>query len=89
MRARPKVDEARDILANVVVCHVPVVHYNFQQKVPTLCTLLCPFNATVKTPCDRQEICRLTSQNLLLLQRHRMLRFCTSESATNNATITS
>ena len=26
-------DEARDILANVVVCHVPVVHYNFQQKV--------------------------------------------------------
>ena len=33
MRARPKVDEARDILANVVVCHVPVVHYNFQQKV--------------------------------------------------------
>ncbi len=33
MRARPKVDEARDILANVVVCHVPVIHYNFQQKV--------------------------------------------------------
>ena len=48
MRARPKVDEARDILANVVVCHVPVVHYNFQQKVqpasvPQTCVLLMGF----------------------------------------------
>lgn len=38
VRARPKVDEARDILANVVVCHVPVVHYNFQQKVRLVST---------------------------------------------------
>eukprot|EP00983_Pelagomonas_calceolata_P105515 1159137-Pelagomonas_calceolata.AAC.2 len=32
VRRKSKVDEARDILANVVVCHVPVVRYNFQQK---------------------------------------------------------
>ncbi|KAK9824521.1 hypothetical protein WJX72_011068 [[Myrmecia] bisecta] len=32
-RTRSRVDEARDILANVVVCHVPVIHFDFQQKV--------------------------------------------------------
>eukprot|EP00887_Chlorella_sp_A99_P006810 scaffold2.g6810.t1 len=32
-RTRSKVDEARDILANVVLCHVPVVAFDFQQKV--------------------------------------------------------
>lgn len=32
-RTRSKVDEARDILANVVLCHVPVLHFDFQQKV--------------------------------------------------------
>lgn len=26
-------DEARDVLANVVLCHVPVHRYNFQQKI--------------------------------------------------------
>jgi DNA-directed RNA polymerase III subunit RPC2 len=35
-RTRSKVDEARDILANVVLCHVPVVMFNFQQKVASL-----------------------------------------------------
>jgi DNA-directed RNA polymerase III subunit RPC2 len=29
----PQVDEARDVLANVVLCHVPVVRYNFSSKV--------------------------------------------------------
>lgn len=32
-RTRSKVDEAREILANVVLCHVPVVHFDYQQKV--------------------------------------------------------
>jgi DNA-directed RNA polymerase III subunit RPC2 len=32
-RRKSKVDEARDILANVVLCHVPVLKYNFQGKV--------------------------------------------------------
>lgn len=32
-RTRSKVDEARDILANVVLCHVPVLHFDYQQKV--------------------------------------------------------
>jgi hypothetical protein len=32
-RRKSKVDEARDILAHVVLCHVPVNRYNFQQKV--------------------------------------------------------
>jgi hypothetical protein len=27
-----KVDEARDVLANVVLCHVPVSRYNFSSK---------------------------------------------------------
>lgn len=33
MPTRLQVDEARDILAHVVLCHVPVVRYNFQLKV--------------------------------------------------------
>jgi DNA-directed RNA polymerase III subunit RPC2 len=37
-RTRSRVDEARDILANVVLCHVPVVHFDYQQKVrPSAC----------------------------------------------------
>lgn len=55
MRARPKVDEARDILANVVVCHVPVVHYNFQQKVQhaSIAMLLCTvIKGCAKHPCE-------------------------------------
>jgi len=28
-----QVDEARDVLANVVLCQVPVVRYNFAAKV--------------------------------------------------------
>jgi DNA-directed RNA polymerase III subunit RPC2 len=34
-----QVDEARDILAHVVLCHVPVHKYNFQQKVRPVTTL--------------------------------------------------
>jgi DNA-directed RNA polymerase III subunit RPC2 len=30
---RLQVDEARDVLAHVVLCHVPVVRYNFAGKV--------------------------------------------------------
>ncbi|WIA33788.1 hypothetical protein OEZ86_006901 [Tetradesmus obliquus] len=32
-RRKSKVDEARDVLAHVVLCHVPVVRYNFAAKV--------------------------------------------------------
>ena len=32
-RTRSRVDEAREILANVVLCHVPVVAFDYQQKV--------------------------------------------------------
>ena len=32
-RRKSKLDEARDILAHVVLCHVPAVRYNFAQKV--------------------------------------------------------
>ena len=49
MRARPKVDEARDILANVVVCHVPVIHYNFQQKVQLPINAFCAVDALMTT----------------------------------------
>jgi DNA-directed RNA polymerase III subunit RPC2 len=28
-----QVDDARDVLSNVVLCHVPVVRYNFTQKI--------------------------------------------------------
>lgn len=31
-RRKSKVDEARDVLANVVLCHVPVVRYGFGPK---------------------------------------------------------
>ena len=36
-RHATKGDEARDILANVVLCHVPVTRFNFQAKVCWLC----------------------------------------------------
>lgn len=32
-RRKSKVDEARDILANIVLCHVPVPRYDFQIKI--------------------------------------------------------
>lgn len=32
-RHASKGDEAREILANVILCHVPVVRFNFQAKV--------------------------------------------------------
>lgn len=31
--ARSKTDEARDLLANVIVCHIPCPRYDFQEKV--------------------------------------------------------
>ncbi|BDA40723.1 DNA-directed RNA polymerase III subunit RPC2 [Coccomyxa sp. Obi] len=31
-RSRSKVDEVRDVLANVVVCHIPVHQFDYQQK---------------------------------------------------------
>ncbi len=35
-RTRSKVDEVRDVLANVVVCHIPVHQFDYQQKVGSL-----------------------------------------------------
>jgi len=32
-RSRSLIDEARDILANVILCHVPVIAFDFQKKV--------------------------------------------------------
>ena len=55
MRARPKVDEARDILANVVVCHVPVVHYNFQQKVQLASIRM--LMTSLRPGVDRPSVC--------------------------------
>jgi hypothetical protein len=31
-RGRSKVDETREVLANVVLCHVPVTSFDYQQK---------------------------------------------------------
>ena len=39
-RTRSAVDEARDILANVVLCHVPVVAFDYQKKVTYLAAML-------------------------------------------------
>jgi hypothetical protein len=41
-RGRSRVDEARDILASVVLCHIPVVAYDFQQKArtPARCSVI-------------------------------------------------
>ena len=32
-RQKPKADEAREVLSNLVFSHVPVIAFNFQQKV--------------------------------------------------------
>ncbi len=74
MRARPKVDEARDILANVVVCHVPVVHYNFQQKVQDATLLyLCVLPGDFAWR-PHNRLCALDSQNPLSSQCGIVLR---------------
>ncbi|KAL6782341.1 RPC2 [Auxenochlorella protothecoides x Auxenochlorella symbiontica] len=39
-RGRSRVDEARDILSGVVLCHVPVPRYNFQAKVVYLAVMV-------------------------------------------------
>ncbi|KAL4423845.1 hypothetical protein ABPG75_001146 [Micractinium tetrahymenae] len=39
-RTRSKVDEAREILANVVLCHVPVVHFDYQQKITYIAVMI-------------------------------------------------
>mmetsp|Transcript_18127 Transcript_18127/g.33118 ORF Transcript_18127/g.33118 Transcript_18127/m.33118 type:complete len:1156 (-) Transcript_18127:48-3515(-) len=39
-RTKSKIDEARDILAQVVLCHVPVLRYNFSTKVAFLGMML-------------------------------------------------
>lgn len=49
-RSRSKVDEARDILANVVLCHIPAPKYDFQQKVRHL-PLPAPGLACFEAPC--------------------------------------
>ena len=39
-RRKSKVDEARDILAHVVVCHVAAPKYNFQNKLAYIAVML-------------------------------------------------
>ena len=39
-RSRSLVDEARDILANVVLCHVPVVAFDYQKKVTYVAAMI-------------------------------------------------
>ena len=40
-RNRPRLDEARDILASMILCHVPVERYNFDAKASTVQTASC------------------------------------------------
>ena len=49
-RSRSKVDEARDILANVVVSHIPVLQYDFHQKVCTPSSFLPSDQAFLNEP---------------------------------------
>ncbi|KAL4539453.1 hypothetical protein Ndes2437B_g02173 [Nannochloris sp. 'desiccata'] len=39
-RTRSAVDEARDILANVVLCHVPVIAFDYQKKVTYVAAMI-------------------------------------------------
>ena len=36
-RSKSRMEEARDILANIILCHVPVVRYQFHAKVRPAC----------------------------------------------------
>lgn len=49
-RSRSQIDEVRDILANVVVCHVPVVQFNYQRKVTYLAAMIRRMLAAVIDP---------------------------------------
>ncbi len=35
-----RVDEARDILVNVIICHIPVYRFNFRMKIIYMCIML-------------------------------------------------
>lgn len=49
-KTRSQLDEVRDILANVVVCHVPVVQFNYQRKVTYLAAMLRRMIAAILDP---------------------------------------
>ena len=56
-------DEARDILANVVLCHIPVAQYNFQQKAGgcDTCSAPVPLLRSVSKLCDHSTSTRAAS----------------------------
>ena len=40
-RSKSRMEEARDILANIILCHVPVHRYNFHAKASSRCARPC------------------------------------------------
>ena len=56
-RFSSKADEARDILANLIICHVPCVHFDFgpkvsgcRRKLGTYCSSAGPCGGLLSTP---------------------------------------
>lgn len=47
---RPKVDEARDVLASVILSHIPVPNYNFWPKAVYMCLMIRKMLAAAKDP---------------------------------------
>lgn len=68
-RQKSKADEARELMSNLVFSHVPVVHFDFQQKV-VHCNLQC-FAKAYNTAIQGDKIC--TAQ---IIGRSVDLRIC-------------
>ena len=55
---RSRTDEARDLLANVIVCHIPCPRYDFTEKVRRLHPRICPLNVFLAAEamlCDEHQ----------------------------------
>ncbi len=81
-RTRSKVDEVRDVLANVVVCHIPVHQFDYQQKVGSFFV-----SGAVLYVCQRSAGLTTHALGQSYLQQHspcmwRFIALCMSDTVT-------
>ena len=56
-RGKSLVDEVREVLADVVIAHVPVVRFDFRQKVTYLAVMLRRLMGAVMDPSQTDDRC--------------------------------
>ncbi len=60
-RGKSLVDEVREVLADVVIAHVPVVKFDFRQKVTYLAVMLRRLMGAVMDPSQTDDRCVIGS----------------------------